>query len=97
MNETKSESIPLSRDGAQAVRGVAHCKGIDPCLHQYQREVETVTHDGKALACIEASLEDIAAANRSVTRPEGTRSGLNAFGEIRCLLRKHLRAGTPQE
>jgi len=33
-------------------------------LHQYQREVKTVTHDGKALAYIEATLDDIAAANR---------------------------------
>jgi DNA primase len=36
-------------------------------LHQYQREVKTVTHDGssgKTLAYIEATLEDIAAANR---------------------------------
>jgi DNA primase len=32
-------------------------------LHQYQRPVKTVTHDGKALAYIEATLADIAAAN----------------------------------
>jgi DNA primase catalytic core len=32
-------------------------------LHQYQRPVKTVTHDGKALAYIEATLDDIAAAN----------------------------------
>lgn len=33
-------------------------------LHQYQRPVKTVTHDGKSLAYIEATLADIAAANR---------------------------------
>jgi hypothetical protein len=33
-------------------------------LHQYQRPVKTVTHDGKALAYVEATLADIAAANR---------------------------------
>ncbi len=32
-------------------------------LHQYQRPVKTVMHDGKTLAYIEATLEDIAAAN----------------------------------
>lgn len=33
-------------------------------LHQYQRPVKTVTHDGKPLVYIEATLDDIAAANR---------------------------------
>ncbi|MBP9912343.1 MAG: toprim domain-containing protein [Opitutaceae bacterium] len=33
-------------------------------LHQYQRPVKTVTHDGKTLAYVEATLADIAAANR---------------------------------
>jgi DNA primase len=33
-------------------------------LHQYQRPVKTVTHDGRSLAYIEATLDDIAAANR---------------------------------
>ena len=33
-------------------------------LHQYQRDVKTVTHQGKTLAFIEATLDDIAAANR---------------------------------
>jgi DNA primase catalytic core len=33
-------------------------------LHQYQRDVKTVTHQGKSLAYIEATLDDIAAANR---------------------------------
>ena len=33
-------------------------------LHQYQRPVKTVTHDGRALAYVEATLGDIAAANR---------------------------------
>ena len=32
-------------------------------LHQYQRPVKTVTHGGKALAYVEATLADIAAAN----------------------------------
>jgi DNA primase len=32
-------------------------------LHQYQRPVKTVTHDGKVLAYVEATLADIAAAN----------------------------------
>jgi DNA primase len=33
-------------------------------LHQYQRPVKTVTHDGQSLAYVEVTREDIAAANR---------------------------------
>jgi DNA primase catalytic core len=33
-------------------------------LHQHQREVKTITHEGKAVEYIEATLEDIATANR---------------------------------
>jgi hypothetical protein len=33
-------------------------------LHQYQRPVKTVQHGGKSLAYVEATLDDIAAANR---------------------------------
>jgi DNA primase catalytic core len=33
-------------------------------LHQYQRPVKTITHDGKSLAYVEATLADIEAANR---------------------------------
>ena len=33
-------------------------------LHQYQRPVQAVAHDGKTLAYIEATIEDVAAANR---------------------------------
>jgi DNA primase len=32
-------------------------------LHQYQRPVKTITHDGKSLAYVEVTREDIAAAN----------------------------------
>jgi len=33
-------------------------------LHQYQRPVKTITHDGQSLAYVEVTLDDIAAANR---------------------------------
>jgi len=33
-------------------------------LHQYQRPVKTITHDGKSLAYVEVTRDDIAAANR---------------------------------
>ena len=33
-------------------------------LHQHQRDVKTITHEGKAVEYIEATLEDIATANR---------------------------------
>jgi DNA primase catalytic core len=33
-------------------------------LHQHQREVKTITHEGKAVEYIEATLDDIATANR---------------------------------
>jgi DNA primase catalytic core len=33
-------------------------------LHQYQRPVKTITHEGKSLAYVEVTREDIAAANR---------------------------------
>ncbi len=41
--------------------GLIRCIAL---LHQYQRPVKTVQHAGKALAYVEATLDDIAAANR---------------------------------
>jgi len=54
MNETKSESVPLSRDVTQAVRGVGHCKGkASPPLACFIKALQAVharTHPAATLS-----------------------------------------------
>ena len=62
-----AEKLTFLDDRTRTRRDHTKYLGLIRCialLHQYQRPVKTVQHAGKALAYVEATLDDIAAANR---------------------------------